>query len=109
MTLLELHATASGDRLEMTARVRQALGSAGAWILGHQEFSNISLCIRFETNAHHLASLERELLSSGIQLDPASLLCLRQPAASSELAGSLQITFLHSEPDLRQFIPPIPG
>lgn len=32
MRFIELHATAEGDRLERTARIRQALGAAGAWI-----------------------------------------------------------------------------
>ncbi len=109
MRFIELHAIAEGERLELTARIRQALGAAGAWITGHQEFSNISLCIRFEIDAARLPDLERELTATGARLDSETTRQFRQAAPGAAVAGTLQVAFIHTEPDLRQDIPAIPG
>jgi hypothetical protein len=45
----------------------------------------------------------------------ASACCLKQmeqlgeEARASEVTGTLEITFVHNEPDLRIEVPPIPG
>jgi hypothetical protein len=88
MTFIELHAIDNGDRLEMAA---------------------ISLCIRFELDATRLAALERALLATSAHLDGESIRGLREPPARPGVSATLQVTFIHSEPDLLLQRPPIPG
>jgi hypothetical protein len=93
----------------MTARVQHALLSAGGWITGHRQFSNLSICILFEIDGVRLAGLERALIQTGGQLDPETVSRLRQPVLPGDLPGTLQVSFVNQEPALRQEIPPIPG
>ena len=100
----------------MTSRARSAITDSGGWILDVKMFSNVSLCFRFEIPAVRLERLRDGLAKTGLRLSKASIDALtslsRGPAEeiqSVDIAGSLQITFVHNEPDLRVEVPPIPG
>lgn len=107
---LQWNAVATGNRLETAARARQALAAAGAWILDHHTFSNLSLSIAFEISPAALPRLMDELDAAGISLTRSSRAQLAEPDPETGLApASLQITFIHDEPDLRDVVPAVPG
>ncbi|HEV2800029.1 MAG TPA: hypothetical protein VGW12_06020 [Pyrinomonadaceae bacterium] len=108
------------DRHEMISRVSRAFAESNGSIIDFKMFSNVSLNVLFELPARRIGELAAALSATGLRLDAESrdLLAERQEryaadlAASSqsnEIAGSLQITFIHHEPDLRIEVPPIPG
>lgn len=109
MPWLELHGIVRGGRLDAVARVRFALSTAGACILSHQQFSNVSLCLHFELDAGRRAALAEALCTAGVDLAPRSAAALAAPAPSGEHQASLQLTFIHDEPDLSTPPPPVPG
>jgi hypothetical protein len=112
---LQLHGMTRTDRHEMIDRVQEAIARAGGYILDFHLFSNIAICLHFEVSAGKIGAFHASLASTGLRLDPASrdLLegCSRQAeeAGAPEIAGTLSITFIHEEPDLRIEVPPIPG
>ena len=108
MLWLELHGFARGDRHSAVARIRFALTGGGACITAHQQFSNVSLCIGIEIDGARLPALASELRAAGVALDARSEAALAA-AAPGEWRGSLQITFVHDEPDLPVPPPAVPG
>ncbi len=107
---LQWNAVATGNRLETAARARQALAAAGAWILDHHTFSNLSLSISFEIRPAALPRLMADLDAAGISLTRSSRAQPAEPDPETGLApASLQITFIHDEPDLRDIVPAVPG
>lgn len=93
MSVVELHAFTRVERLEAVARVRFAVAAAGGWITGHQQFSNVSLCLWFEIGGGSLPALGEALQEAGILL-PGEL-----EAAAGEVSCSLQITFVPDGPE----------
>ncbi len=117
---LRLNGFTRDDRHEMISRVGRAFAESNASILDFKMFSNVSLNILFELPARRIGELADALSATGLRLSAESRELLvkgreryaAEPAASStskEIAGSLQITFIHHEPDLRIEVPPIPG
>ena len=98
------------DRHEMITKLRDALQSASADLIDFQMFSNTAINLSFEMREEHSGKLERALLSTGLALDDESLEALRLVGETADiLTGSLNVTFIHSAPDLRIPVPPIPG
>ncbi|MBD2006947.1 MULTISPECIES: hypothetical protein [Cyanophyceae] len=110
---LRLDGFTKAERIGMTARVSEAINKAGAWITDFHLFSNILICINFEVPSTNLDRLAASVLQTGLHLSQESLEQL-MPANEStlkhkELAGTLQITFVHNEPDLLREVPAVPG
>lgn len=101
--MLQLNGVSSGPRLEIMAAVRDAIQSAGGWITGHQQFSNISVCLLFEIDAAHVPDLLARIAAAGVVLSHTAA------PSRGEVRGSLQITFRHQEPDLRIPVPAVPS
>ena len=98
------------DRHEMITKLRDALQSASADLIDFQMFSNTAINLTFEMREMHLGRLESALVSAGLALDDESLEAMRMGGKTADiLTGSLNVTFIHSEPDLRIPVPPIPG
>jgi len=94
----------------MIAKLRDALQSASADLIDFQMFSNTAINLSFEVPEEHLAELGSALVSSGLALDNESLEALRLSGETGDiLTGSLNVTFIHREPDLQIPVPPIPG
>ena len=98
----------------MLSRVRRAISDSGGWILDIRLFSNVSVCLRFEIPFDLVKRLREELEASGLVLsgkspDGHSDFTADGSEAHEDIAGSLQITFVHSEPDLKIEVPAIPG
>lgn len=110
---LRLDGFTKAERIGMTARVSEAINQAGAWITDCHLYSNILICINFEMPNTKLDRLAASLQETGLHLSQESLEQL-MPAHDStlkekELVGTLQITFVHNEPDLLREVPAVPG
>ncbi|MEG3900015.1 hypothetical protein QT989_30755 [Microcoleus sp. SVA1_B6] len=97
----------------MTAHVSEAISQAGAWITDFHQYSNILICINFQVPIANLDKLAATLQETGLHLSQESLDQL-MPANDStlkdeEFGGTLQITFVHNEPDLLREVPVVPG
>ena len=73
----------------------------------------ILICINFEVLIANLDRFAASLTQTGLHLSQESLEQLI-PANESmpkekELVGTLQITFVHNEPDLLREVPAVPG
>jgi hypothetical protein len=110
---LRLDGFTRAERIGMTDRVSEAINQAGAWITDFHLYSNILICINFQIPIANLNRLAATLQETGLQLSQESLDQLI-PAHDSilkeqELVGTLQITFVHNEPDLLRDLPAVPG
>ena len=96
------------ERLTALTRLEEAIGRADGWLLDFHLFSNLAAAFHLEIPPHRFPELLAALEEAGFSLDPPET----GPSAgeeAGELAVTLQITFLHDEPDLRREIPAIPG
>ena len=90
------------DRFSITGRLREALTSAGGWIVDHHQFSNLALAINFEIEAHDVPRLAAALEATGLHLSPDSQAALASFAPGGDtVMGSLQAVFVHEEKDVR--------
>lgn len=98
------------SRHEMIAKLRDAFQAACADLIDFQMFSNTAVSLIFEVRAANLEELESAILSTGLSLDDGSreLLCNGYDS-DAVVSGSMNVTFIHNEPDLRIHVPPIPG
>ena len=114
---LRLNATTRGDRNSVIESVKDAIADSGGWILDFRQFSNLSATISFEFPLGNAGRFREALSKIDCQLTKLSLFELsklaEQETVSAELSVSLnatlQITFIHDEPDLRIPVPMIPG
>lgn len=111
---LRINAVTREDRTEMISRVKEAMTATGAWVLDVKQFSNVSVCFNFEIPVRKAARLRDALVATGLHLmedGDDSTAGVRAPSGSdgADVAGTLQITFIHNEPDLRIEVPAIPG
>ncbi len=99
-------------RLEMITRLRDAIDANGGWITDFHQFSNLSVCFNFEIGIERLNQLGESLQSAGLQLAARTeaLLHSQTPEeATGEVRCTLQVTFIHDEPDLRIPVLTVPG
>lgn len=95
------------------------MAASGAWVVDVKLFSNMSVCFNFEIPIDHTEQLREALAATDLQLtgesnDSFASFRERQESATedspaTDIAGTLQITFIHNEPDLRIEAPRIPG
>jgi hypothetical protein len=118
---LRLNGCTRDERHDMISRVQRAFTESNASILDFKMFSNLSLNLIFELPARRIGELSAALTATGLRLSAESRELLGDwqkryeeaddagASQPTEIAGSLQITFIHHEPDLRLEVPPIPG
>lgn len=112
---LRINAVTHAERHQTIPALRDALSASGGWITDFHLFSNASICINFEIPLRHAARLRDALSRLDLRLNAESAaelnsLSLRsERAADEEMPGTLQVTFVHNDPDLRIEVPPIPG
>ncbi len=103
------------ERQEAIAAISDAVGRSGGWLLDFHVFSNISLSLNVEIDEGRLVDLYRQLVDAGLRLsreseeDYARLLAADRQATGREIAGTVQVTFIHDHPDLRIEVPAVPG
>lgn len=110
---LRLDGFTKAERIGMTARVSEAINQAGAWITDFHLYSNVLICINFEVPSTNLERLATSLQETGLNLSQESwkqlTLAIESNLEGKELLGTLQITFVHNEPDLLREVPAVPG
>ena len=109
MPSIHINAVTRVERLEATARAREAVANAGGSILTFEQFSNVSACIGLEIPPARLPDLGRLLAAAGLNLSKRSEQALASGNHGETVPVTLQITFVHNEPDLRRHVPAIPG
>jgi len=98
----------------VVARLVSALNEIG-WITDFTQFSNAALTVQFEMPQDRIPRLRPALASLPLSLTSASLEvlprleCATASPPSENVSGSLQVTFVHAEPDLRIPVPAVPG
>ncbi|MEK6321312.1 MAG: hypothetical protein AABN33_06470 [Acidobacteriota bacterium] len=95
------------------------MAASGAWVLDVKLFSNVSVCFNFEIPIDHTEQLREALAATGLHLTREShesfaSFCERKESGAEgsqaiDIAGTLQIIFIHNEPDLIIEVPRIPG
>lgn len=112
---LRLSAVTRADRHRMIEAAKDAIGAGGGWILDFRLFSNLSINIVFELPSGRAADLLARLDALDWKFDEDGrnelLACIERgtEVVSHDIGGTLQITFIHDEPDLHIPVPAIPG
>ena len=112
---LRINAVTRAGRHQTIPFLRDAVSASGGWFTDFRLFSNTSICINFEIPLRHAPRLRASLKLLDLRLtaeseDDLQAFSLRaEHAADEEIPGTLQVTFVHNEPDLRIEVPPIPG
>ncbi|MFN2453112.1 MAG: hypothetical protein ABR577_02720 [Pyrinomonadaceae bacterium] len=101
----------------MISRVKEAILQGGAYITDFHMFSNIAICINFEVSVGNIeklySSLRQQAFLNQESHDLLAACCVQlaelgERAKATDVVGTLEITFIHDEPDLRIEVPPIP-
>jgi hypothetical protein len=116
---IQLSSVTSVNRHEIISRVKEAISKGGGYIIDFHMFSNAAICINFEVSVGNIGDFYTSLVSTGLRLDQEScdllsgcsqqLRELGDGTKAVDVIGTLNITFIHNEPDLRIEVPPIPG
>lgn len=108
MAIVMLSAVTRVERKAATSFVFDTVNRLGGWIDDTRMYSNLMNTIRLTLPAGAFAELVAVLGEAGIAVDPPEGLdAIRDPAA--ERMATLQLTFIHDEPDLKREIPAVPG
>ncbi|MBO3759202.1 hypothetical protein [Ciceribacter sp. L1K22] len=105
-SILMLTAATRRERNDATSFVFDAINACGGWIEDVHMYSNKMTTVRLALPGTAIEDLIGSLIDGGIAVDPPEA-----PASSDdrERRVTLQLTFLHDEPDLMRDIPAIPG
>lgn len=104
------------ERLDATDDAKEVITVSGGWITDYRMFSNRSICLQFEIASDGVMKLYNSLNQTRLHLTDdthesfASLsvgLSNGSLPGNTDLKGTLQITFVHDEPDLILDIPPL--
>ena len=106
MTIIHLSAITKQERNAATTLVMDTIVAQGGWVEDVHLYSNIMTTVNFVMPSKKIAELVAALNARGIHAEGAA------PETSNEdieTRSSLQITFIHNEPDLKREIPQVPG
>ncbi len=105
VTSLHLQGSTRVERHAVVDIVEEAIRATGGWILDFHQFSNISLVLELEVPPRRLDQLLRLLQAGGVCFRPTPEL---PPGEEDDaVMGTLQITFVHDEPDEHVTTPPL--
>jgi hypothetical protein len=112
--IIMLTGVTHANRHQVTADVNDAVVSSGGWVTDHTFFSNIATNFRMVLAPAGLARFHELVLKAGVHLDEESEAALadliaKEKGLPEELPASLNVTFIHNEPDLRREVPAVPG
>ena len=108
MAIIMLTAVTRVERKAATSFVFDTVKRLGGWIDDVCMYANLMNTIRITLPAGAFAALVALLEEGGISVGPPEGLGdVSNPA--SERMATLQLTFIHDEPDLKREVPSIPG
>jgi hypothetical protein len=108
MAIVMLSAVTRVERKAATSIVFDTVNRLGGWIDDVHMYSNLMNTIRLTLPAGAFAGLLAALAEAGIAVDPPEGLGEIRDAAAERMA-TLQLTFIHDEPDLKRDVPAVPG
>ncbi len=118
-TFLRLNGITTVERHEMINRMKTAIDRGGAVLIDFHMFSNAMIVLNVELPAGKVERFAAAVQATGLRLETrnqsdlaACVATVRQldpKAPEVGLAGSIQITFIHDEPDLHIEVPAVPG
>jgi hypothetical protein len=108
MAHIALSAVTKLERNFVTTLVMDEVSAQGGWVEDVHLFSNIMTNIRFAMKHDRLAAFVAALAGAGLEVSGMSELPI-QNDSRADFNCSLQITFVHNEPDLKREIPRVPG
>jgi hypothetical protein len=101
------------ERHRTISSATDVIEQAGGWVEDVHFFSNIAVNLRCVLMPATAAQMSRALSRLGIGLSRGETAALERAAermpVDEELHFSLQIAFVHDEPDLRRHLPRVPG
>jgi transcriptional regulator len=104
------------NRHEMIDYVVNCISKCSGWVLNHTMFSNTSICINFEIKASGVSKLLKQLNKNGLNLNKESIELresfpenLEESYRNKIIMGTVNITFIHNDPDLKITVPSVPG
>jgi hypothetical protein len=110
--LLHLNGFTRVERLTSVARLRDAVVDSRGWVTDFHQFSNLSICLRIEIPIEHLPLLAEALLAAGVKLTAKTesvLYSFGPELATGPIQCTLQVLFIHNEPDMRRKVLAVPG
>ncbi len=111
---LMMSGVTKADRHQVTVDVNDAISAAGGWVVDHTLFSNIAITIQFSLPSLSLNDFRNSVVAANVKLDDDSIARIKSMVGKHapkplDIAASLNITFIHNEPDLRREVPAVPG
>jgi len=108
---ISFQAVTRQDRHHVMDIVEQAISKAHGWIEDSQLYSNKMATIRFVMDGRQCDAFCDFLRSSDIEVDcvGGAQSMKADPVFLAEIPATIQLTFIHDQPDLRQVIPAVPG
>jgi len=105
-----LSAITNQERNSVTTFVFDCIGEMGGWVADVRMYSNIMTTISFTIAENKILPFLDALAAKDVtaRLDREDLNISNYPR-TIERNGSLQITFVHNERDLRRDVPAVPG
>ncbi len=100
-----INTTTHRERYEITKEIQDVLAACSGYVLDSHLYSNISTVLNIEISAISVDGLIAGL--EGLELNVKWELSRHTNAR--ELRGTLQITFVHNDPDIRHEVPMVPG
>lgn len=98
----QLRAVTKQERNRAITAARESLSRQGGWITHHSLFSNHAATLNFELPTAKAAAFIADLAAAGLTARYDGDL---PPPEDGELQGSLQLTFLHDDPDMKRHVP----
>lgn len=108
MPVFHLSAVTKRQRNAATTTVMDTIVTQGGWVEDVHLFSNIMTTVNFVMPTNKIAGFVAALNGHGLHAEGAAPDSLKG-AGDTETRCSLQLTFIHNEPDLKREIPQVPG
>ena len=111
---LTLSGIAKRDRNRVISDINAAISASGGWIVNHTLFSNMAITLQMELPCSGLEKFQNHLSLAEVVLQDESCLdlgkmILKQSLVSEDIKTSLNVTFIHDEPDVRRQVVAVPG
>ncbi|MEX0297648.1 MAG: hypothetical protein AB3N28_01160 [Kordiimonas sp.] len=102
MKFLRIEIVTKTDRQQALSQINDVISANEGWISNHQLFSNMAAAISFEMPVEYVENFLLGLKEIGFNPKPQDEI---PETGSGDIRGSISVTFLHDEPDLKRDVP----
>ncbi len=102
MAFLRFEIVSRLDRNAALSFIKDCISKNEGWIVDHQLFSNVSASLNFELPAEKVEAFTLSLKKDGIRVFEKHQ---NSGVCEGDIRGSICITFLHDEPDMKRDVP----